>query len=315
MSKAQAGYAVVGAWENFHYFNGVFPGQYAPEVINQPWVPEVLPLMLAKLGNVQIAALPVEPTAMAGRRLRNRLSELSGIFPGNIVIAGYSNDYVSYLTTTEEFSQQHYEGASTLFGPWELNAMMQAFSSLYRQLSKQQPPPVDEAVPLDLSYLYDNVHVEDVLEKEDARYGRIVAASQGSIDSGQSVKLQYIASHPGSGMNLDSFFYVQKKNDCTESWDTVATDDDWTTRFKWQSGVATVEWTPDRYDKEGLYRIVIRGDYYTADAEGDRVKKHYESTSRVFYYSAHYPDPDTHLYSGYLPNSVQSPEKSCSCKN
>ncbi len=301
----------LGSRKNFHYFNDVFPsGNMHREVINQPWVPEVLPLMLARLGNFQIAALPVEPTVMAGRRLRKRLSKLSGIPDRHIVIAGYSNDYASYLTTAEEFYKQHYEGASTLFGPWELSAMIQAFSSLSRQLSKEEQPPSDEAMPLDLSYLYDGVRMDNIPEKEHSQYGSIITDSQDNIHSGQSVKLQYIASHPRSGMDLDSFFYVQRKNDCTGSWDTVATDGDWTTRFQWQAGVATVEWTPDMYDKEGLYRIVIRGEYYTVIPRGRLLKKHYESISGEFYYSAH--DPDAHSRS--LLNTFSGLERGRSCE-
>ncbi|WP_257280354.1 neutral/alkaline ceramidase [Endozoicomonas sp. ISHI1] len=302
----------LGSEKNFHYFNDVFPsGNMHREVINQPWVPEVLPLMLAQLGNFQIAALPVEPTVMAGRRLRKRLSELSGIPLRHIVIAGYSNDYASYLSTAEEFSKQHYEGASTLYGPWELSAMLQAFSSLYMQLSKKEPPPVDEATPLDLSYLYDDVHMEDVLEKYDALFGKVVTDNQSNIHSGQSLKLRYIASHPRSGMDLDSFFYVQRKDDCTGLWDTIATDDDWTTRFKWQAGVATVEWTPDMYDKEGLYRILIRGEYYKAGPRGRRLKKRYESVSGTFYYSAHYPDTDTHSRDSFNTLRGSGTNRSC----
>ncbi|MGI9280184.1 MAG: neutral/alkaline non-lysosomal ceramidase N-terminal domain-containing protein [Endozoicomonas sp.] len=302
----------LGRDKKYHYLNDWLPpGNMHREVINQPWVPEVLPLMLARIGNFQIAALPVEPTVMAGRRLRNRLSQLSGIPPRQTVIAGYSNDYASYLTTAEEFSKQHYEGASTLYGPWEHSAMMQIFSSLSRQLSGEELASTDEAEPLDLSYLYDDVRVEDILEKEDQPYGRIISDVPVNINSGQSIKLRYIASHPRSGMDLDSFFYVQKKNDWTGCWETVATDDDWTTQFNWKSGIASVEWTPDRYDDEGVYRMVLQGEYYTVSQVG--VKKRYQSTSDEFHYSArcYNQNPHLHLSHSVYMGPVSERNRSC----
>ena len=38
------------------------------------------------------------------------------------VVVGYSNAYASYLTTPEEYDEQAYEGAATLFGKWSLPA-------------------------------------------------------------------------------------------------------------------------------------------------------------------------------------------------
>ncbi|KEQ16326.1 neutral/alkaline non-lysosomal ceramidase N-terminal domain-containing protein [Endozoicomonas numazuensis] len=304
----------LGREKKYHFLNDWLPsGNMHREVINQPWVPEVVPLMLARLGNFQIAALPVEPTVMAGRRLRNQLAKLSGIPPKYIVIAGYSNDYASYLTTSEEFSKQHYEGASTLYGPWEHSAMMQAFSSLSLQLNGEEPLPGNDVAPLDLSYLYEGVHVEDFLEKEDLPYGMIVTDAPGNISSGETVQLQYISSHPRSGMDLDSFFYIQREDSRSGHWETIATDDDWTTLFSWESGVATVKWTPDRYDKEGVYRIVLQGEYFTLSWDGRRSKKRYQSTSAEFHYSRHCHDQNDHLHLGYSVyiDAVSGEKESC----
>ena len=46
---------------------------------------------------------------------------------GNVttVIAGLTNTYSSYVTTFEEYQEQRYEGASTIFGPHTLDAYIQ----------------------------------------------------------------------------------------------------------------------------------------------------------------------------------------------
>ncbi len=303
----------LGREKNYHYLNDWLPsGNMHREVINQPWVPAVLPLLLARIGNFQIAALPVEPTVMAGRRLRTKLAQLSGIFPRYIVIAGYSNDYASYLTTAEEFDKQHYEGASTLYGRWELSAMLQIFSRLSGQLEGSEPPPDEEISPVDLSYLYDDVHVPDIVERDNLPFGRILEDVPEEIHSGQTAKVRFYASHPRSGMGLDSFVYVQMRNQWTGIWKTVATDDDWTTQFRWSYSKATVEWTPDIYDLPGTYRILLRGTYNSSCKNKDCVKKYYESISREFTYSF---DCDNHFQLQSINYSSSGSRLNHSCFN
>ncbi|KAJ8318838.1 hypothetical protein KUTeg_003929 [Tegillarca granosa] len=62
----------------------------------------------------------------------------SGGFPEDTVsvIAGLSNDYADYVTTPEEYQQQRYEGASTIYGPYTLPAYIQQFTKLAESLAK-----------------------------------------------------------------------------------------------------------------------------------------------------------------------------------
>jgi neutral ceramidase len=83
------------------------------------WVPHELPGQCVRLGRLTVVGLPMEPTTVAARRLE-RVLQRSSDEP--VVIAGYCNDYASYLTTPEEYALQDYEGASTLFGPHTLGA-------------------------------------------------------------------------------------------------------------------------------------------------------------------------------------------------
>jgi neutral ceramidase len=96
-------------------------------------VPSELPLQLMRIGDLAIAGVPGELTTMAGRRLRAALEAeygLRGSPVGSVVISGYANAYSQYITTPEEYAMQHYEGASTLFGPHTLEAYIQEFRRL-----------------------------------------------------------------------------------------------------------------------------------------------------------------------------------------
>ena len=72
---------------------------------------------------------------MAGRRLRESILEIlksAGI--DYLVLATYANAYAGYVTTKEEYDIQHYEGASTHFGPFTLMAFQQEFGKLAKAM-------------------------------------------------------------------------------------------------------------------------------------------------------------------------------------
>jgi len=107
----------------------------------RPWTQGVLPLQLVRIGSIAIAALPIEASTMAGRRIQASLSRAlapQGI--DTVIIAGYANGYASYLTTWEEYQEQCYEGSSTLFGQWTLGA----FQTCLDQVAQRLGTPVDE---------------------------------------------------------------------------------------------------------------------------------------------------------------------------
>jgi neutral ceramidase len=99
--------------------------------------PKILPLQIFRIGQLAIIGVPAELTTMAGRRLRQTvLNELADAGVQYVAIAGYANDYSQYITTIEEYGAQHYEGASTLFGPYTLHAYQQEFRKLARALKE-----------------------------------------------------------------------------------------------------------------------------------------------------------------------------------
>jgi hypothetical protein len=99
-----------------------------------PLVPQVLPMQLLDIGGVAIAGVPAEFNSMAGLRLKQSLRDAFGNSLSHVAIAGYCNGYSSYVSTREEYSAQHYEGASTLYGPATLEAYQQSFVELARRV-------------------------------------------------------------------------------------------------------------------------------------------------------------------------------------
>lgn len=95
------------------------------------WVNKEQPVQLMRIGNLALIGIPAEPTTMVGRRLREAVgNELATSGVDTLVVAGLANNYSGYLTTKEEYAQQHYEGASTEFGPYQANAYLQEYVTL-----------------------------------------------------------------------------------------------------------------------------------------------------------------------------------------
>ncbi len=54
--------------------------------------------------------------------------------PPYVVLAGLSNVYTHYITTYEEYQRQRYEAASTLYGPYTLDAYLKQYRILTKHL-------------------------------------------------------------------------------------------------------------------------------------------------------------------------------------
>lgn len=111
--------------------------------------PEVAPLTLVRLGSRAIVTVPFEPTVTVARRLRRAAQEVLGAAP---VLASLSNGYLQYVATGEEYSLQHYEAASTLYGPEEARFFEQRVRALASSLGTSRPVEArewwTEVVPL-----------------------------------------------------------------------------------------------------------------------------------------------------------------------
>jgi neutral ceramidase len=96
-----------------------------------PWVPPILPFQLLIMGELAIAFVPGEITVMSGRRLKNQiLHDLQSIGVTEVIISSYSNAFMGYIVTPEEYDKQCYEGGHTIYGRNTLTGVLKAFSIL-----------------------------------------------------------------------------------------------------------------------------------------------------------------------------------------
>ena len=103
-----------------------------------------LELQIFQIGSIFILACPVELTTMAGRRLKKAILSIihkhylsSNIEPSSltqikVILTGLANQYSGYMTTSEEYQIQRYEGASTLWGPDALKGLIMGYEHLIR---------------------------------------------------------------------------------------------------------------------------------------------------------------------------------------
>jgi neutral ceramidase len=229
-----------------------------------PWTPEVLPLQVVRLGNLALVALPHEVTTMAGRRLAATVERELPAGIDRVLIAGLSNAYAGYVTTREEYRVQHYEGASTHFGPWTLAALQQEFRTLAAALRTGEPVPPGPT-PRDLrnaqATLLVGVLFDDV--PMGLSFGSVHTDASAGYRRGETVRVTFWGAHPNNDLQLqDTYLEIQRQEG--SAWTTVANDWDWETKYHWQRHLClpalacshvTVEWAIPDDAPPGTYRI------------------------------------------------------------
>ncbi|QQS31226.1 MAG: neutral/alkaline non-lysosomal ceramidase N-terminal domain-containing protein [Sphingobacteriales bacterium] len=102
-----------------------------------PWMPRIVPLQIIIIGELAILGIAAEVTTMAGKRIADsalRILKHRGV--KHAIIASYSNGYHGYITTTQEYKVQEYEGAHTIFGKWTLPAYQTKIKQLAIEMLK-----------------------------------------------------------------------------------------------------------------------------------------------------------------------------------
>lgn len=231
------------------------------------WSPRVLPVQLFRVGSLAILSIPGEPTTMAGRRLRETaLAQLQGSGVQTVVIASMANAYAGYVATPEEFARQHYEGASTEFGPHELGAFRQETTRLATALRDGQPVSDDRSPVLPSQALTPQrpgVVFDDVPPGQE--FGQVLTQPAASYVAGQTASAVFRAGHPKNDYRTQrSFLAVQRWTG--SAWADYLTDRDWDTSYVWaREGVAysraTVQWRIRPGTPAGTYRLVQTGDW------------------------------------------------------
>jgi len=230
-----------------------------------PWVPEVLPLHLVRIGQLYLATLPGEPTIMSGYRIRRQLAATLGVAIHQVLVLGYTNAYTEYITTPEEYSLQAYEGGSTLFGPYTLPAYTQELDRLARDMAAGQPTR-NTLQPRDLRNSQLNLQSGVVMDlpARGQRFGSVLQDAAARYAVGHTVRVRFQTGHPKNNLHRNgTFLEVQRL--VNGQWQPVADDGDWSTRYRWvrlfaAESAADISWAIPPGTPAGHYRIVHMGD-------------------------------------------------------
>lgn len=238
------------------------------------WQPEIVSTQILLLGNFALVGVPGEFTTMSGRRMRdavkNVIVDSGGDSGTEVVIAGLSNTYTSYIATYEEYQLQRYEGASTIFGPHTLQIYLSIYKTLAEALIKGQkvdagPVPDDPDKSKLLSL------ITPVIFDSSGwfwNFGDVLQQPPKSVKVNDTVSVKFIAGHPRNDLMLEKTFLAVEKLGDDGKWNVVATDANFETRFIWTrtsfikaGSEVEVQWQVRNGAESGTYRIKHYGHY------------------------------------------------------
>lgn len=236
-------------------------GIVAPgSVLNRmtPFVQERVPVQLFRIGRLHLIAIPAEVTIVAGLRLRRQVAAIVGADLADVLVVGYSNAYVHYVTTPEEYEDQRYEGGSTLFGRWELPALQQIVAGLAEAMRDGRPAETGPR-PGRLttrSWLRP-------LPADAGAFGSVVRQPEPEYRAGETVTTVFASANPNNDLRRNAT-YLEVQREAAAGWVRIADDGDWSTTFRWQPGDggqsrATITWATPNDAEPGRYRIVHHG--------------------------------------------------------
>jgi neutral ceramidase len=240
-----------------------------------------LPIQMFRIGQLVLLGAPNEITVISGAAIRR---EVAKAFVAknvtHVILNGYANGYNNYVTTREEYKKQEYEGASTVFGPWEQKAFMRAFRDMANNMvhpavlidkiqTLPEPAINAKAKPAESGVWFDNPvggrKFGDVLKQPKARY-----------KAGETVVVEFVTGHPNNNIHHDdSFLKVFYNGTCSNAATAkrneskarpVADDDDWETIYRWQriglsASKALISWDIPANAASGCYFISHSGDW------------------------------------------------------
>lgn len=223
-----------------------------------PFVQERVPVQLVRIGRLYLITIPGEPTIVAGLRLRRTVAAIVGADLRDVLCVGYSNAYFHYVTTPEEYDEQRYEGGSTLFGRWQLPALMQTAAALATAMRDGESMDVGERPG--------PANTRSWLGKPRADagdHGAVLVPPSTSYAPGQVVSVAFSSANPNNDLRRGRTYLEVQRRD-PDDWVRVADDGDWSTTFEWRrdgrrGSVVTVTWTVPADTAPGEYRIVHFG--------------------------------------------------------
>lgn len=242
----------------------------------------VVPVQLVRVGDLYLIGLPAEVTIVAGLRLRRAVADVVGVPVRKVLVQGYANHYIHYLTTPEEYDAQEYEGASTIFGRNELPALTQVSVGLARAMERGRPVPLGDKASQPTPFA-DNGAVPADTPPAGAEFGDVTQAPEASYERGEVVTVAFAGAYPNNDLRHGStYLTVERLRE--GRWRRVADDGDWSTKLHWarsgsSASTITITWEIPRRTPAGRYRIRYFGDART----GGETLTPIRGTSQVFH--------------------------------
>lgn len=245
--------------------------------LNMPyaWSPNIVDVQLLRVGQFVIIVSPSEATTMAGRRWRNAVKEAAADIITDtepvVVLGGPANTYAHYVATTEEYNIQRYEGASTLYGPYELNAYINLTVSNIQYLAPSatsSPPPGpsppdnrDNSLSFITGVVFDAAPIG-------SSFGDVTGQPAASYARGAVVNATFVGANPRNNLRLEGTYAAVERLDNGDTWTEVRDDSDWSLVYTWTRtntilaySDVTISWETETDADPGTYRIKYYGDW------------------------------------------------------
>ncbi|KAF8911673.1 Neutral/alkaline nonlysosomal ceramidase [Gymnopilus junonius] len=240
------------------------------------WAPNSVDIQMLRVGNFVMLIMPGELTTMSGRRIREAVrAQLisSGVLGADayVVVAGPANVYAHYVATREEYGVQRYEGASTIFGPFTLEAYIDKYTSLVSFLADNatgtpasDPPPPEQtskAISLQTPVVFDAAPFG-------SKFGAVMTdvQTQTSYQEGDTVSTLFVGADPRNNLRLEGTFLTVDQL-VAGQWKTVRTDSHPSTIYRWTrvntvlgTSSVNISWTIESGTPAGTYRLSYFGD-------------------------------------------------------
>lgn len=226
-----------------------------------PWVPNVVPIQLVRIGELYLAGAGAEFTIVSGLRVRRAVAAALGVSVDQVLMQGYANAYHEYVATPEEYDSQQYEGASTLYGRYTLCAYQQEFTRLATAFAARQQVPRGPA-PRDVSNLQPNFvpapGPDTALPGLD--FGAVLVAPAASYAAGAQAAVEFVSAHPKHNPRRNGTFLEVQRRTASGAWVRVANEGEWAVRYHWSkrgaaTSVARFTWDIPADAAPGRYRF------------------------------------------------------------
>lgn len=240
------------------------------------WSPNIIDVQSLRVGQFYMIISPSEATTMTGRRWKNAVASAAAsqkistsTSAPKVVLGGPANTYAHYCVTPEEYGIQRYEGASTLYGPWESYAYMNLSLTNLKYLASDATtsPPVGPLPPINTNnsislitgVVYDSAPIG-------MSFGQVLTQPSASYAPGAVINATFQAANPRNNLRLEGT-YAAVEQYISGTWTQVRDDADWSLVYTWYrddgltgTSHVVISWESETTAAAGTYRIKYYGD-------------------------------------------------------